>query len=244
MLAVMHSDLPATQRYVALLLADRAHADGTSIRPGTAWVARHTGLDESTVTRSVRWMIGERILIKVRDATARRPAEYRLNLPGLEDRGAQGTPSPGPETHDRGAESTPGGAQRTRNPPEPSSTDTSSPKKVRSGKPPAKVPDAVAVMRQATGRYPARSWYEVIQEAVGSTPEALERWGALCTDWVGRGWNPTNVKGMLEAFSTGVPLTDRRPAPKMSKADRDAKMLAEQERYRRARKGENGHGSV
>lgn len=64
-------------------------------------------------------------------------------------------------------------------------------------------PPAVSAFRGATHRYPAKSWFDDIDSAVGDNPETVMRWRELCKEWVGRGWNPVNVKGMLEAFKNG-----------------------------------------
>jgi len=67
----------------------------------------------------------------------------------------------------------------------------------------APIPEAVKVFRQNVHRYPAKSWYEAVDTIVGDDPDALERWGKLCHEWVGRGWKPTNVSGMLDCYQKG-----------------------------------------
>lgn len=64
-------------------------------------------------------------------------------------------------------------------------------------------PPAVRVFRENAHRYPAKAWYNKIATVIGEEETNLERWGKLVLDWVGYGWNPTNVKGMLEAFKNG-----------------------------------------
>lgn len=64
-------------------------------------------------------------------------------------------------------------------------------------------PSAVKVFRKKAHRYPAKSWYKKIDEVVGGDPEDLEKWGEIVFQWVGLGFNPTNVKGMLDAFEEG-----------------------------------------
>jgi len=73
----------------------------------------------------------------------------------------------------------------------------------RKAKPKAPVPKAVQVFRENAHRYPPKAWYTRVGEAVGEDSDNLERWGALVLEWVGRGYNPTNVSGMLDAFSNG-----------------------------------------
>lgn len=74
------------------------------------------------------------------------------------------------------------------------------PKKI---KPKTPIPPAVRIFRENAHRYPAKAWYARIDAAVGETPENLARWGELVLTWVGRGYNPTNVVGMLDAFNNG-----------------------------------------
>jgi phage replication O-like protein O len=64
----------------------------------------------------------------------------------------------------------------------------------------APIPPAVAVFRSETQRFPAKSWFAQIAEAVGEKPEDLERWRAVCHDYVGLGWSQVNVKAMLEFY--------------------------------------------
>lgn len=65
-------------------------------------------------------------------------------------------------------------------------------------KPPT--PEAVRVFRTNASRYPAKSWYADIAAAVGDDPADLEFWGQVVKSYVGLGWNPTNVKNMLEYY--------------------------------------------
>ncbi len=62
------------------------------------------------------------------------------------------------------------------------------------------VPEAIKVFRQNANRYPAKSWYGDVAAVVGRDPPDLERWGVIVKEWVGNGWNPTNVRGMLDKF--------------------------------------------
>lgn len=79
------------------------------------------------------------------------------------------------------------------------------PERKRQKKP---TPEAVRVFRSNTHRYPPKAWYEVVETVVGDDPEDLERWGEVCHEWVGKGWNPMNVSGMLDCYSKGGIQTD------------------------------------
>lgn len=66
------------------------------------------------------------------------------------------------------------------------------------------------MFRENAHRYPAKSWYERIANAVGEDPDDLKFWGQVVFDYVGKGWNPTNVLNMLEFYEKGETPGDRR----------------------------------
>jgi hypothetical protein len=85
--------------------------------------------------------------------------------------------------------------------PSPTSPSLPRPKRSREGAPAkGETPPSVLLFRQETHRYPARQWFPEIEASVGSNPDELERWRLLVHGWVGAGWNPLNVAGMLELF--------------------------------------------
>jgi len=61
-------------------------------------------------------------------------------------------------------------------------------------------PPAVKVFRENAHRFPAKSWWDDVDERVGRDPPDLERWGHTVKEYVGQGWNPTNVSNMLTFF--------------------------------------------
>lgn len=71
------------------------------------------------------------------------------------------------------------------------------------GKPSRTQPEAIKVFRENAHRFPAKSWWEKIDAVVGEDPEDLETWGRVVFAWVGMGWNPVNVKGMLDCYHKG-----------------------------------------
>jgi len=68
----------------------------------------------------------------------------------------------------------------------------------RKSKPP--LPEAVKVFQENAHRYPAKSWYTDVAETVGEESADLEFWGRVVKAYVGLGWNPTNVKNMLDFY--------------------------------------------
>ena len=61
-------------------------------------------------------------------------------------------------------------------------------------------PAAVEVYREAAGRYPPKSLWPYIAEAVGDDAQALMRWRVTVLAYVGCGWNPANVTNQLGYF--------------------------------------------
>jgi hypothetical protein len=84
-----------------------------------------------------------------------------------------------------------------------------------SDKPPKKpIPPAVQVFRENAHRYPPKAWYGDIAAIVGESAANLARWGVVVKAYVGCGWNPTNVSGMLDFFQHGeTPKPGKRAPP-------------------------------
>jgi hypothetical protein len=84
-----------------------------------------------------------------------------------------------------------------------------------SDKPPKKpTPPAVQVFRENAHRYPPKAWYDDIAATVSEGEAELARWGAVVKAYVGCGWNPTNVSGMLGFFQRGeIPKPGKRAPP-------------------------------
>jgi hypothetical protein len=62
---------------------------------------------------------------------------------------------------------------------------------------------SLAGFKRMTGFHVRRSWRENVIAEVGEDPERVKRWVNLVKSWVGRGFNPNNVAGMLDAFKKG-----------------------------------------
>jgi hypothetical protein len=89
------------------------------------------------------------------------------------------------------------------------------PKRKRRREPKTPAPPAVNVFRANAHCYPPKAWYARVAAAVGEKQADLDRWGEVVLAWVGHGWKPTNVSGMLECFEQGkIPGEDGRGVPR------------------------------
>ena len=61
-------------------------------------------------------------------------------------------------------------------------------------------PPTIEAFREAAHRNPAKSWWSDVDQAVGDNPDDLQFWEHCVKASVGLGWNPTNVKTMLEFY--------------------------------------------
>lgn len=115
-------------------------------------------------------------------------------------------------------------ASKTRSPPQKPPKSVPKPKKA----PKAPVHAAVSVFRDAAHLFPAKSWYGKVASIVGESEANLAFWRRVVEAWVGTGWKPTNVKGMLDFFQRNEIPPGRaverhrargRSPPQMSPAD-------------------------
>lgn len=52
-------------------------------------------------------------------------------------------------------------------------------------------------------------WRSRVVEVVGDKPNDVERWRQTIFSWLGKGWNPKNIEGMLEAYQSGSLLQQK-----------------------------------
>jgi hypothetical protein len=62
---------------------------------------------------------------------------------------------------------------------------------------------ACAAFKKATGYAPPQPWRDEIVFHIGTEPPNLKRWYDTCFAYVGCGWNPRNVKAMLDYYVVG-----------------------------------------
>jgi hypothetical protein len=70
----------------------------------------------------------------------------------------------------------------------------------RKREPKTPTPAAVTTFREEAHRYPAKSWYTQLQATIGDGVEDIAFWRQVVHEWVGCGYNPTNVAGMLDCY--------------------------------------------
>ena len=70
-------------------------------------------------------------------------------------------------------------------------------------------PPAVELCKRIIFRYPHKALWKTIDRQVGRDFGSLLKWGRLLRYWKLNNWNPTNYKGMLDAFSRdGIKVDD------------------------------------
>ena len=75
---------------------------------------------------------------------------------------------------------------------------------------------AIVSFREITHRHIPIVW----RPKVAATVADPDKWRGIVSDWVGLGWNPTNVKGMLECYKNGGIQTKKpKPAGRVTLAD-------------------------
>ena len=104
---------------------------------------------------------------------------------------------------------------------------------------------AIQAYRSAAHRFPPKSWYSKIAEAVGDDPARVDVFKAHVHEWVGRGYNASNAKGILESFEKGglaargsMPSTIPPGKHKSQRADVRSLTQEQREQARLAMKGE------
>ena len=94
-------------------------------------------------------------------------------------------------------------------PPTPSTPSTTSTVRSLSQQPP------IAIYRDIVERYPSKPQMRLIMT---HGVDDLRRWRAILAHWIGRGWSPTNIAGMLDLYDHPERLEERQrpPAPRPS----------------------------
>lgn len=76
---------------------------------------------------------------------------------------------------------------------------------------------AIKTFFAATGYSPIRAMHGDIISEVGESAPDCRRWYEICHRWIGLGWNPKNVSGMLECFRENrIPNVSRGNSPEQA----------------------------
>jgi hypothetical protein len=177
----------------------------TNKERGVAWpsykaMQAETGLHSRKLAAAIRKLEAEGLLAKTRRFGG--STEYRLLrppalvVPIASNGGSNGAPPLHPpldaSLHPTVSENPDSSIQ---------TEDVSYPKERGKRHAKAKAPpsNAVELLRDEIKRYPAKSWWPEIDAAVTD----LGLWKMIVHEWIGRGWNPSNVRGMLDCYRAG-----------------------------------------
>ncbi len=87
------------------------------------------------------------------------------------------------------------------------------PKKLKK-KETAPKPAAVHVYRSVANRFPSKAVWSVIDQAIGDKKEDLDRFGEVVKWWIGQGYNPLNVNGIIDVYQNGEKKDKPKKKPK------------------------------
>jgi hypothetical protein len=210
--------LTPTQKLVLLALADHANEEGSSVFPSVQRLTIKTGLGERAVRKCLGDFRDSKLLLVVHKAGQHRPTEYAINVqkltdlrhPDLHQMPSRGAPDAGldnPGVHvvpSRGARGAPESSYNHQ---------VNNNRQLRGGanapgtsrKPRDERLDhpAITTYKSVTKRHVTEAWRDEVIKAVGEDPADLERWGNHLRDWLGHGWNPSNIVGILDSFEAG-----------------------------------------
>ena len=164
----------------------------------------------------------------VTDTEPERNAPHNGERNAVTDAAVTTAPSPSPSPSPSPIPSDTGDARRGASAPPPANNGDSQPETEAEPEPERekpKTPPAILAFRSSAHRYPAKSWWKRVDAVVGDAEPDVERWQKLVFEWVGNGWNPTNVKGMLDAYQSGGIQPASRGSPKKpTQSDRIAQI--------------------
>ena len=248
---VWESDLPQREKFVLLAYADHADHMGNNVFPSVGLIAWKTGYTTRSIQRITKTLLDKGILIdegKSKYGTNKYKIDAEL-LPKLPQYGRGDRLSPGIYGGDILSGDKQGGGDKSSQrgdilaqggdiagSPEPSlikpsvkepSVKDKAQSKKRSRDPLLDQPAILAYKEEARLNIQI-GW----REEVADTVKDVDRWRAIIHEWIGRGWNKQNVKGMLDAYRNGS-TGDSRASPRNTTLDAIEQVEAEMERERR-----------
>lgn len=212
-----------TDRFVLIALVDHASEDGENIYPSINRLVSKTGFSDRTIQSSIKSLIEQGVLVRRNSGKGGRNITNRFAYVFKNTEVDSVNPEADDiETPKLTAENTEGDSPESsvnHHKKEPSLI-KDSPTYVPVGdefedKPKKRVKTykhpALLLYREIVHRYVPRVYEQDVALVVGENPPDLARWGAHVKKWVGRGWNPQNIDGMLEAFRNGG-IKDKKPS--------------------------------
>jgi hypothetical protein len=82
---------------------------------------------------------------------------------------------------------------------------------------------AITTFYEVAGHWPPKAVWKLISETVGHEADPLAFWGQVIQAWIGCGWSPKNVAGMLDYFKRGELPTTGHKKEKYGNHGRDRK---------------------
>ena len=209
---VWDTNLPPQEKLVLLAYADRADDEGENIFPAVPTIARKTGYTDRNVQLILRKLIKAGIMVKIGiNPNYNYTNIYRIDLDVLkalargEKIGGENI-SPVKKTAENVSNFSPYTSFNTSindAPKNGASRKPETPRKPKQEKPRDPLldhPAVVAYKDVAHLSVPETLRHEVAQTV---TEDELHLWRSIIADWIGYGWNPRNIKGMLEAYRAG-----------------------------------------
>ena len=187
---VWDAPLPRDEKFVLLAYADHADHDGNNIWPAVATMCHKTGYSTRSIQTITKKLVAKKIMIQVgygKKGTNR----YNINVKALQKL-PPAKSAPRKKQRDTPAKSAPK--------PSFNHQDKSLPKNGK-GKATKRDPlldhPAIIEYREIARLHVPISWRKKVVDAVGGD---VEKWKGVVLKWIGLGWKPTNVTGMLDIF--------------------------------------------
>jgi len=201
-------------RLTLLAIADNADDDGANAFPLLSTIARKARMSDRQVRRSIqRLQKARELIVEPYPGDARR-SQYSIPMvANWQERKRTICPVSGGEkadnmsgsrkeipdksdTRKRTNRTETGGHSLLSEPADKNNLQ----KSVRKSAPHTALHPSVALCRDRGAR-PAKAVYPTIAKSIGDGVGNLERWGAVVSAWIGSGWSPRNIRGMLEYFA-------------------------------------------
>ena len=162
-------------------------------RMGLRRIADDLGIDFTTASKNIDWLVSNEYLERVKEHTPTEPAHYRCTQKFYDL-------AKGVDLINTGVDVVNTGVDLINK-----EEEIKEERKERVGKKPHTIP-ALKIFVEVTGKsFLNSTQVKILQEKIGGSPAALEKWREVVTAWQLCGYKLTNIKGMLEWFDNGIP---------------------------------------